>query len=148
MSFRARRSQKVHSTALDVRAQILSILDRRNGVGTPVFELAPPGHEHLFDLTAPDLCEPSIPDDVQRQNKIFVKPAIWLRIARPMCDGRPLASSQFRRLASRRSLFSRPFCTTQCLVERKVLKLNAVVRLTPCLATSFPPYGFANVNPY
>ena len=28
---------------------------------------APPGHEHLFDLTAPGLCDPSIPDDVQRQ---------------------------------------------------------------------------------
>ena len=49
--------------ALDVRSHILSIFDRRNGVG----KLAPPGHEHLFDLPAPDLCEPSISDDVLRQ---------------------------------------------------------------------------------
>ena len=54
--------------ALDICSQILSILDRRNGVGKPVFKLAPPRHEQLFDLTAPDLCEPSIPDDVQRQD--------------------------------------------------------------------------------
>ena len=47
-------------TARDVRSQILSILDRRNGVEEPVFKFTPPGHEHLFDLTAPDLCEPSI----------------------------------------------------------------------------------------
>ena len=28
---------------------------------------APPGHEHPFDLTAPDLCVPSISDDVWQQ---------------------------------------------------------------------------------
>ena len=38
-------------------------------------------------------------------DRLFVKPAIWLRIARPMCDGRPFASSLFRRLASRGPLF-------------------------------------------
>ena len=32
-------------TAFDVRSQILSILDRRNGVGKRVFKLAPPGHQ-------------------------------------------------------------------------------------------------------
>ena len=32
-----------------------------------VFKFAPPGHEHPFDLTAPDLCVPSISDDVLRQ---------------------------------------------------------------------------------
>ena len=46
------------------RSQILNILDRRNGVGKPDFKLAPRGHEHL---TAPGLCDPSIPDDVLRQ---------------------------------------------------------------------------------
>ena len=30
-------------------------------------------------------------------DKLFVKPAVWLRIARPMRDGRPFASSPFRR---------------------------------------------------
>ena len=52
--------------ALDARSQILSILDRRNGVGKPVFKLAQAGHEQPFDLTAPDLCVPRIPDDVLR----------------------------------------------------------------------------------
>ena len=38
-------------------------------------------------------------------DKSYVKQAHWLRIARPMCDGRPFASSPFRRLASRGSFF-------------------------------------------
>ena len=53
-------------TAIDVPGHI-RILDRRNVVGKPVFKLAPPGHEYLFDPTAPGLCDPSIPDDVLRQ---------------------------------------------------------------------------------
>ena len=56
--------------SLDARAQILSIVDRRNGVGKPVFKIAPPGHEHLFEITAPNLCEPSISDVEKRaQNR-------------------------------------------------------------------------------
>ena len=38
-------------------------------------------------------------------DKSYVKQALWLRIARPMCDGRPFASSPFRRLASRGPFF-------------------------------------------
>ena len=38
-------------------------------------------------------------------NRSSLKPAIWLRIARPMCDGRPFASSLFRRLVGRGSFF-------------------------------------------
>ena len=34
-------------------------------------------------------------------DRSFVKPSIWLRTVRPTCDGRPFASSPFRRLASR-----------------------------------------------
>ena len=37
--------------SLDVRAQTSSIYDRRNGVGEPVFKLAPPRHDQLFDIT-------------------------------------------------------------------------------------------------
>ena len=47
---------------LDVWAQVLSIYDRRNGVGKPVFKLAPPGQEQLFDVTAANLREPCISD--------------------------------------------------------------------------------------
>ena len=53
--------------ALDVRSQTLSVFDRRNGVGKPVFRLAPLGYEHLFCVIAPDSCEPHISDVVLRQ---------------------------------------------------------------------------------
>ena len=44
-------------------------------------------------------------------------------------------------------LYARPY-TTQCLAEGTGFKHSAVVRTTFCLATSIPPYGLANVNPY
>ena len=53
--------------ALDTRSQILSIKDRRNGIGKPVFKLAPPGSGETFTLVAPDLSVPSIsPEALQR----------------------------------------------------------------------------------
>ena len=39
--------------ALDFREQVLNIYDRRNGVGKPVFRLAPDGHERRFNVIAP-----------------------------------------------------------------------------------------------
>ena len=53
--------------ALDVRSQIFIIKDRRNGVGKPVFKLAPLGNGQVFALTAPDLHVAGIPDDVLQQ---------------------------------------------------------------------------------
>ena len=53
--------------ALDVRSQVLSIKDRRNGVGKPVFKLAPSGNGQVFALTAPGLHVPGIPDDMLQQ---------------------------------------------------------------------------------
>ena len=53
--------------ALIVRSEVLSIKDRRNGVGKPVFKLAPLGNEQMFDLAVPDLCVPDILDDALRQ---------------------------------------------------------------------------------
>ena len=50
--------------ALDVRSQVLSIKDCRNGVGKPIFKLAPFGNGQVFALTAPDLRVPGIPDEV------------------------------------------------------------------------------------
>ena len=58
-------------------------------------------------------------------DRLFLKPAFWLRIARPVCDGRRFTSSPFRRLASR-----------------------GLARTTPYRACSFPPYGLVKVNPY
>ena len=50
--------------ALDARSQVLSIKDRRNGVGKPVFKLAPFGSGQLFTLVAPDLCVPGVSSEV------------------------------------------------------------------------------------
>ena len=53
--------------ALDVRAHVLTVFDRRNGVGKPVFRLAPLGHEKFFSVIAPNLCEPYISDALLQQ---------------------------------------------------------------------------------
>ena len=44
--------------ALDSRSQILSVKDRRNGIGKPVFKLAPLGSGQTFTLVASDLSVP------------------------------------------------------------------------------------------
>ena len=79
--------------ALDVHSQVLSIKDRRNGVGTPVFKLVPfgNGQVHLicvFLVFLMECCNRSS-----------------LKTARPMCDGRPFASPPFRCLAGRGPFF-------------------------------------------
>ena len=50
--------------ALDVRSQVLSIEDRRNGLGKLVFKIAPFGSGQLFTLVAPDLCVPGVSSEV------------------------------------------------------------------------------------
>ena len=50
--------------ALDAPSHVLSIKDRRNGVGKPVFKLAPFGSAQLLTLVAPDLCVPGFPEGV------------------------------------------------------------------------------------
>ena len=50
--------------ALDARSQILSIKDRRNGIGKPVFKLAPLGSGQTFTLVTPDLSVPVISSEV------------------------------------------------------------------------------------
>ena len=53
--------------ALDARSQILSIKDRRNGIGKPVFKLAPLGSRQTFTPVTPDLSVPGIsPEVLQR----------------------------------------------------------------------------------
>ena len=58
---------KAEAHALNVRSQFVSIKDRRNGVGKPMFKLAPFGNAQLFDLATPDLRVPGIPDDALQQ---------------------------------------------------------------------------------
>ena len=82
--------------ALDARSQVLSIKDRSNGIGKPVFKLAPFGSGQMFTLVAPDLSVAGIPDGVLQ--RVLLKPT------RSMCDGRPFAPF-FRRLACRGPLF-------------------------------------------
>ena len=50
--------------ALDAWSQILSIRDRRKGVGKLVFKLAPFGSRQTFALVFPDLCIPRVPSEV------------------------------------------------------------------------------------
>ena len=45
---------------LDAHSQVLSIKDRRKGVGKLVFKLAPLGSGQLSTFVAPDLCVPGI----------------------------------------------------------------------------------------
>ena len=53
--------------ALDARSQILSIKDRRNGIGKLVFKLAPLGSGQTFTLVALNLSVPGIsPEVLQR----------------------------------------------------------------------------------
>ena len=53
--------------ALDARSQILSVKDRRNGIGKPVFKLAPLGSGQTFMLVASDLSVPGVcPEVLQR----------------------------------------------------------------------------------
>ena len=53
--------------ALDTRSHVLSIKDRRNGVGKPVFKRASLESGHTFTLVAPDLCVPGVsPEVLQR----------------------------------------------------------------------------------
>ena len=51
-------SLSLHST------QVLCFKDRRNGIGKPVFKLAPCGSAQLSTLVALDLCVPGIPEGV------------------------------------------------------------------------------------
>ena len=46
--------------ALDARSHVLSIKDRRNGVGKPVFKLASLGSGQMFTLVSPDLSVPGV----------------------------------------------------------------------------------------
>ena len=80
--------------ALDARSQTLSIKDRRNGSGKPVFKLAPLGSGQTFTLVAPDLSVPGI-STLRCYNGFSLKPTGL------MCDGRPLASPLFRCLTGR-----------------------------------------------
>ena len=50
--------------ALDTRSQILSIKDRRKGLGKPIFKLAALGSGQTFMLVAPDLSVPGISHEV------------------------------------------------------------------------------------
>ena len=50
--------------ALDTRSHVLSIKDRRNGAGNPVFKLAPLGSGQTFTSVAPELSVPGVPPDM------------------------------------------------------------------------------------
>ena len=84
--------------ALDTRSHVLSIKDRRNGIGKPVFKLASLGSGQTFTLVAHDLSVPGVPPDVL-QRVLSLKPT------RPMCDGRTPRLSAFSPPGGLRRLF-------------------------------------------
>ena len=46
--------------ALVAHSEVLSIEDRRNGIGKPVFKLASLGRGQFFNFVAPGLCVPGV----------------------------------------------------------------------------------------
>ena len=50
--------------AFDTRSHVLSIKDRRNGIGKPVFKLAPLGSGQTFAVVAPGLSVPGVSIEV------------------------------------------------------------------------------------
>ena len=66
-------------------------------------------------------------------DKSFVQTAIWIRTARPSCDGRTFASSPFRRLASRGPPF-RGFPFFGGLWSSRSIWLDARQYTTRCLS--------------
>ena len=84
--------------ALDARAQVLSIKDRRNGVGKPSVQTC--------SFLETDSCLPLLV--LICMFLVFLMVCCKrssLKPARPMCDGRPFASPLFRRLAGRGPFF-------------------------------------------
>ena len=79
---------------LDARPHVVSIKDRRNGVGKPVFKLVSLGSGQTLTLVTPVLSVTGISPDVLRV----------LSQANTMCDGRPFASSPCCCLACRGAL--------------------------------------------
>ena len=86
--------------ALNKRSQVLSIKDRRNGVWKPMFS-SNLLHLETYSCLILLLLIFVFLVCLMYCNKSSLKPAICLRIARPMSDGRPFTSSLFRRLAGR-----------------------------------------------
>ena len=84
--------------ALDARSQILSIKDRRNGIGKSVFKLAPLDSGQTFSLVAPDLSIPGFSLEVFATGSFSSKQASCVMAAPP-------ASPLFRRLAGRGVFF-------------------------------------------
>ena len=99
--------------SLDVRAQILSISDRRNRDGKPVFQTCTTWTRPVVWYHVLLICVNPV-FLMLCYDKLSVRQALQLRIARPICDGRPFASSPFRPPGESRPLFSRFPCVVAC----------------------------------
>ena len=115
--------------SLDARAQILSISDRRNGVGKQCSSLHHP--DMTSCLISLLLVYVNLVFLMLCYDKLFVKQALGFRIARPMCNGHPFASSPCRRLA--RPLFSAAFlCGSYLSVQTLVPSRSSVLLCRNC----------------
>ena len=83
---------------LDARSQVLSITDRRNGIGKPGFKLASLGSGQTFTLVAPDLCGPGVSPEVLQRVSLSSQHG---QCVMPAISPFPL----FRRLAGRGAIF-------------------------------------------
>ena len=106
------------------RSHVVSIKDRRNGIGKPVFKLASLLEKgQTFSPVAPDLCVPGVSPEVLQ--RVLSLPCL----RGSMCDGRLFASSPSCRLASRGASFRgfsfRWFCTLCYLLTRNVIVYGA-----------------------
>ena len=91
--------------ALDVRSQVHSMKDRRNGAGKPSVQTCTIWKQ--TGVCSLSLCSSSACSwySLMCCNRSSLKPAIWLRIARAICDVRPFASLLFRCVAGRGPFF-------------------------------------------
>ena len=85
---------------IDFRARVLNVFDRRPSNWSASFQACPQLDTNRF-LASFLLCVCL----TTFCNKLLVTQVLRPRIARPLCDGRPFASSPFRRLASRGPFF-------------------------------------------
>ena len=127
--------------ALDVRAQILSVHDRRNGVGKTLDKPALLGHEQN-SVSLLLICA-KLTFLMTCYVNWLVKQAIRLRIARPMCDGCSLTSSLFCRIAGRGlfSLYGVPLCWLLRLSLQNLYMYQCFVIVKSLKPSGSRPYG-------
>ena len=122
--------------ALDSRSQILSVKDRRNGIGKPVFKFVPCGSGQTFTLVASDLSVPGISHEVLQR--------ILSQVNRPELFSAVFSLDGFFDLCH--IWFAVFLFVSYYLTLEKVLLVIVIVHAIPCLAFFSLLYGFVAVK--